>query len=152
MNLRKLCVVFSLGLGVAMADGVERTEPQLPTTDNRQLVEMPDEVQQLMREHMRDHLLALSEILGYLADSDFSSAADVAEQRLGESSIGRHRAAGMGPGRYMPLPMRQIGRGMHEAATKFAGIANTGNREESYAALQEVVALCAACHTSYRIR
>ena len=152
MNLRGLCVALALFLGGLIAADVVGSEPQAPATDNRQFVEMPDEAQQLMRMEMRDHLLAVSEILGHLANSDFSAAAEVAEQRLGESSMGKHRATGIGPGRFMPPSMRQIGRGMHEAATKFADVANSGDMNKSYSALQEVVSLCAACHVSYRIR
>ncbi len=152
MNLRELFLALVLCFGPAISVDAENAEPQVAATDNRLFVEMPEEAQQLMRKHMRDHLMALSEILGYLAKNDFSSAAEVAEQRLGESSMGRHRATGMGPGRFMPLSMRQIGQGMHKAASKFADIANSSDMDKSNSALQEVVALCVACHVSYRIR
>jgi hypothetical protein len=152
MNLRELSVSLVLCLGVTITVDVGSAEPQVPATDNRQFVEMPEEAQQLMRKDMRDHLMALSEILGYLANNNYSSAAEVAEQRLGESSMGKHRATGMGPGRFMPPSMRQIGQGMHKAATRFADVANSSDMDKRNSALQEVVALCAACHASYRIR
>jgi cytochrome c556 len=48
--------------------------------------------------------------------------------------------------------MKQIGRGMHEAASRFAAVADSGDLAESYSALQGVVASCAACHNGFRIR
>lgn len=152
MNLRGLSIALAFCLGSALAADVESSEPPTAATDNRQFVEMPEEAQQLMRKDMRDHLLAVSEILSYLANNDLSSAAEVAEQRLGESSMGRHRETGMGPGKYMPLSMKQIGQSMHKAATKFAAVADNGDRDTSYLAFQEVVASCAGCHVSYRVR
>ena len=122
--------------------------------DNRVLVDMPAETQQILRSMMRDHLLVLSELLGHLANNDLATAADVAEQRLGKRSMGKHRGThkGMGPGRYMPKEMKKIGHGMHEAASRFASVAESGDMNGSYAALQDVVAACAACHSSFRIR
>ena len=130
----------------------ENSEQQTQVVDHRQLVEMPAQVQQLMREDMRDHLAAMSEIFGYLANNDFAVAAEVTEKRMGKSSMGKHRGTGMGPGRFMPLAMRQIGWGMHEAASNFAEVAKSGDLNKSYAALQRVMASCTACHLSFRVR
>ncbi|MDJ0918437.1 MAG: hypothetical protein QNJ05_11775 [Woeseiaceae bacterium] len=123
-------------------------------TDNRELVEMPAETQAMMRAEMRDHLMALSSIMGYLADNDLATAAEVAEERLGRSSMGKHKGTrrGMGPGKYMPKEMKKIGHGMHDAASRFATVAASGDLNGSYVALHDVVAACAACHTSFRIR
>lgn len=120
--------------------------------DARQLVEMPEQSRALMRQDMLDHLAALSEILGLLAADDLATAAQVAEQRMGRSSMGKHRGTGMGPGRFMPEEMRQLGWGMHDAASAFARIAADGDRKQAYAALQQLTASCTACHYSYRTR
>lgn len=121
-------------------------------SDSRQLVSMPAQTREIMRNDMLDHLSALNEILGYLADNDLDMAADVAESRLGRSAMGRHRASGMGPGRFMPLEMRNIGWGMHEAATEFSQIAKQGDIKSAYGALQNVTTSCVVCHYSYRTR
>jgi len=113
---------------------------------------MPAQAQQLMRKDMQDHLAALSEVLGYLVNQDFALAAEVAEKRMGKSSMGKHRETGMGPGRFMPLEMRQIGWGMHEAASDFAESAKSGDQNKIYASLQKVMSSCTACHLSYRTR
>jgi len=121
-------------------------------SDYRQLVSMPEQARQLMREDMLDHLVTMNEILGYLAESNFSAASEAAETKMGKSSMGKHRGTGMGPGRFMPLEMRNIGWGMHDAATEFSQIAKKGDLKGAYRALQNVTASCVACHYSYRTR
>ncbi len=120
--------------------------------DNRQLVSMPDETLQLLRQDMLDHLAALNEIIGLLAENKLDAAAELAETRMGKSSMGKHRGTGMGPGRYMPPEMRNLGWGMHESATEFSQVAGEGNSKAAYGALQKLTTSCVACHYSYRTR
>ncbi len=105
-----------------------------------------------MRQDMLDHLSTLNEIMGYLAANDLEAAADVAENKMGKTSMGKHRGSGMGPGRFMPVEMRNIGWGMHEAATEFSQVAQNGDLTGAYGALQKVTSYCIACHYSYRTR
>jgi len=118
--------------------------------DQRLLVTMPEESRELMREDMLDHLSALNEIIGNLASNDLNAASDVAEKRLGRSSMGKHRGTGMGPGRFMTPEMRKIGWGMHDAASEFSISAKEGDLKGAYSALQKVTSSCVACHYSYR--
>jgi hypothetical protein len=136
------------------AEAVDETRSATisPGSDHRQLVSMPDETSQLMRQDMLDHLSALNEIIGLLAANNLDAAADVAETRMGKSSMGKHRATGVGPGRFMPLEMRNIGWGMHESATELSEAAKEGNLKGAYSALQKVTTACVACHYSYRTR
>jgi len=141
-----LLVVLQAGLAAAQ-------EPAVPA-DPRQLVTMPAISQAVLREEMIDNLGALHEIIGLLAQNKLKEAADVAEQRLGRSSMGKHaaRTRGQGPGRYMPEGMRNIGLAMHDAASEFASVARSGDQAKAYAALQQVTANCVACHAAYRTR
>ncbi len=136
----------------AEAAAETRSEVNSPDSDDRQLVAMPDEVRQLMRKDMLDHLSAINEIMTLLAEDNLDAAADVAETRMGKSSMGKHRATGTGPGRFMPVEMRNIGWGMHESASKLSREARDGNLRGAYSALQKVTASCVACHYSYRTR
>ncbi len=52
----------------------------------------------------------------------------------------------------MPLEMRNLGRGMHDAATEFSKIAKQDDLKSAYSALQKVTGSCVACHYSYRTR
>jgi hypothetical protein len=132
--------------------GDSQSTEKSPGSDHRQLVSMPDQARQLMREDMLDHLSALNEILGYLGENNLDAAADVAETRMGKSSMGKHRATGMGPGRFMPIEMRNLGWGMHESATEFSLVAKEGDLKNANSALQKVITSCVACHYSYRTR
>ena len=130
----------------------EQSVKNSSTGDLRQLVSMPDQAREFMRKDMLDHLSVLSEIIGYLASNNIDAASDVAEARLGRSSMGKYRSTGMGPGRFMPLEMRNLGWGMHDAASEFSKIAKQGDLKKAYSALQKVTNSCVACHYSYRTR
>lgn len=129
-----LCV-----LGQAQAGGEER-----------ELVEMPALMQEHMLSNMRDHLVAVHEILSEMAAGDLESAAQIAESRLGMSSLESHGARHMA--QFMPEGMRNAGTGMHRAASRFALKAQEGEALPAYGALHEVTAACVACHSAYRIR
>ena len=60
--------------------------------DNRQLVELPEMMQQHMMSNMRDHLVAINEILVNMANDELDKAAEVAESRLVMSTLESHGA------------------------------------------------------------
>ena len=72
--------------------------------DSRQLVRLPEMMQEHMLANMRDHLAAINEILEDMAKGRLDAAADVAELRLGMSSLEIHGASHMAP--FMPEGMR----------------------------------------------
>jgi hypothetical protein len=120
--------------------------------DARQLVDMPAPMVQHMLSNMRDHLAALTEIQRALGAGDFQIASDVAEKRIGLSSLDAHGASHMAP--YMPKEMQDIGTQMHRAASQFARVAQEagadGNAAKAVGALSEVTARCVACHAAFR--
>ena len=107
-------------------------------------------MQQHMLSNMRDHLTALNEILVNMAKGDLDKAAEVAESRLGMSSLESHGASHMA--RFMPDGMRQAGTSMHRSASRFALKAQEGEELPAYSALTKITSACVACHASYRIR
>lgn len=125
--------------------------------DSRQMVKLPKMMQDHMLANMRDHLVALDEMLGELAEGNIDKASDIAEKRLGMSSMSLHGAAHLG--KFMPKEMGQIGTQMHHAASRFVVIARnaelepgTKSQHKVYKALQEITSYCNACHQGYRIR
>lgn len=118
--------------------------------DKRELVSLPDMMQAHMLANMRDHLAALNEILASMAGGDGDKAAQIAETRLGMSSLATHGASHMAP--FMPERMREIGTGMHHAASRFALRAQEGEPGPALEALSDVTTACVACHSGYRIR
>jgi hypothetical protein len=121
--------------------------------DDRTRVEFPAMMRDHMLGNMRDHLLALQEITAYLASDQYDKAADIAETRLGMSSLELHGAAHMS--KLMPKAMADIGTEMHRAASRFALSARDADVEgglgKAFGALSEVMQQCVACHSSYRV-
>lgn len=122
--------------------------------DGRQLAKLPPAAQEALRAEMRDNLIAVNEVLTLLAAGQVLEAGEVAENKLGLSAMGRHRDLPMDarPGMHMPAAMHRIGLDGHKAASAFAEIAKSGNREQALTYLPKVTANCVTCHASYRIR
>ena len=118
--------------------------------DTRELVQLPEMMQHHMMKNMRDHMKSINEILSSLANDNLDTAAQVAEQRLGMSSLESHNASHMA--KFMPEGMRQAGTSMHKAASRFALKAQEGDLLAAYKILPEITSACVACHAAYRIR
>jgi cytochrome c556 len=143
---------LALGLAVSVLSAAPAT-----AGDDRELVKLPQMMQEHMLANMRDHLAALDEMLADLADGETDKAAEVAENRLGMSSLSLHGAETLG--KFMPAAMGELGTQMHRAASRFVIVAQDAELEPSkesqrkvYSALRDVTANCNACHQAYRIR
>jgi hypothetical protein len=117
--------------------------------DSRQLVKLPAMMKQHMLGNMRDHMLAIHEIQSALANNELDKAADIAEQRIGMSSLVSHNAAHMAP--YMTQAMQDIGTEMHHAASRFALSAKEGDTVKSLGGLAAITQQCVACHAAYKL-
>lgn len=117
--------------------------------DTRTRVDLPAMMKTHMLRSMRDHLLALHEIQAALAKGQLDKAGDIAETRIGMSSLDSHNASHMAP--FMPEGMQSIGTAMHHAASRFAMTASEGDLPRSLDALSKVTEQCVACHMSYRV-
>lgn len=133
------------------------TEMPRGAEDPRELVRLPEPMQEHMLGNMRDHLATLNEIIGDVAEGKFDAAAKLAEQRLGMSSLSLHDAAHMAP--FMPKPMQDVGTSMHRAASRLvitlqdASVSPTVDTiRDVNRGLHEITTACTACHASYRIR
>lgn len=141
-GLRRLCLFGMIVPGTLCA------------ADNRQMVRLPVPAQEVLRQEMLDNLLALNEVLAFVASGKLKEAGDAAEQQLGLSAQGRHRdkAFDARPGPHMPPAMHALGMAGHRAANEFARAAQSGERERALALLPNLTAACVACHHSYRTR
>jgi len=131
-------------LFIALISGLSATAEE----DKRVFVKMPKMMQEHQLANMRDHLMAIDEILIEMGNDNLDKAADIAEARLGMSSLGLHGASHMG--KVIPKEMGAIGTSMHKAASRFALKAQEGDALPAYKALQEVTAACVACHAGYK--
>ena len=122
--------------------------------DSRVAVDMPTMMQDHMRANMRDHLHAIQEIQSMLAVGKYDAAADIAEKRIGMSSLAAHDASHMAG--FMPKGMQDTGTAMHQAASRFAVTAQdagvTRDLPRALGALSRVTEQCVACHAAYRLK
>lgn len=122
--------------------------------DQRQPVSFPAPLREHTLANMRDHLLTLTEIQAALAKADFDRAADLAETRLGMSSLEAHGAHEVA--KFMPKAMQDAGTAMHHSASRFALAAKdastSGDLRPALAALSEVSGTCVACHAGFRLK
>jgi len=116
--------------------------------DSRILVEMPQMMQEHQLANMRDHLKSINEILFNMGNGDLDKAAEIAEARLGMSSLSLHGASHMA--KVIPKEMGEIGMSMHKAASHFSLKAEEGDPLPAYKALQKVTSACVACHAAYK--
>lgn len=122
--------------------------------DSRTLVKYPDDLRIHTLTNMRDHLLTMGEIQQALSILDFDKAAQLAENKLGMSSLKLHGAHDVAP--YMPKGMQDVGTLMHRTASQFAATAQqasvTGDLKSTLAGLARLNQTCVACHASYRLQ
>jgi hypothetical protein len=156
--MKKKGIAAALG-GLILA-ATALTGPAAPgqeREDARELVKLPPMMQRHMLANMRDHLKALNAILDDLSRGDVTAAAEVAEKRLGLSSLALHGSGHLA--QFMPEGMKAIGLRLHKAASRFVIVAKDAELEpdrkalhETYAALKEITDACIACHDIYRLR
>ena len=87
-----------------------------PARNDREFVRFPPALVEHTLANMRDHLQALHEIQLHLGMGHTDIAANIAEKRLGMSSLGLHSAAEVS--KYMPQGMQDAGTAMHRAASR----------------------------------
>lgn len=122
--------------------------------DARTLAELPPPAVETLRQEMRENLVALNEIQLLVVAGKVKEAGAVAEKKLGQSTMGKHRDKPLEarPGPHMPAAMHDLGRQGHQDATAFAAIAATGNQRKTLAALPTLNNACISCHSAYRVR
>ena len=129
------------------------TKQAAPKADARTLVHFPAAAQRATLAEMRAHLQALGEIQMALSQSEFELAAQLAENKLGLSSM---HGDMYDSARYMPVGMRELGYAMHQSASQFAVAAQdasvSGDLRPALAALAKVNQNCVACHAAYKLK
>ena len=156
--MKTLILVAALIATVVGAGAVAQAQEGHPHSmaasegDGREPVRFPAEMRRHMLANMRDHLLALKQIQEALAEGAYDRAGDLAERRLGMSSLEAHGAQHMAP--FMPKGMQEIGTAMHRSASRFALAAQeaavSGDVRGALGALANVTSNCVACHFAYR--
>lgn len=119
---------------------------ELDRIDGRRPVPLLPQMAHHQKTNMRDHLLAVQEIVAGLAASDFVAVRSAAE-RIGTSDRMRQMCTHMGAGApgFTDLALR-----FHETADGIAAAAAAEDREAVTRALSETLQTCNACHATFR--
>jgi cytochrome c556 len=153
MNLSRILTI-AMQVTVLFVATFAHSPTALEAANDRQEVKLPPMVREHMLRNMRDHLMALEEITRSLGDKQFDKAAEIAESRLGMSSLDTHGASHMS--QFLPQEMGQIGMKMHRAASRFSIAAINaeleGGQTKALSALSEVIQQCVSCHAGYKIQ
>ena len=122
--------------------------------DERWMVEFPAMMQDHLLSNMRDHLLAIGEIQEAMGLGNYDKASQIAEERLGQSSLKTHGA--YGNSKFMPRAMQELGNQMHRSASQFAielqNASATGDVKPALLALSKTTQACVSCHAGFRIK
>ena len=148
-------VLASLAVAGCVSVSATHHTAHAPTpSDGRIEVVFPEPMRTHTLANMRDHLAALQEIQQALAAGAYERAGDVAEKRLGMTSLAAHGAHDVA--KFMPEGMQAAGTAMHRSASRFAveaaNAGATGDARKALGALAEVTAQCVACHAAYRMK
>lgn len=147
-------LMFMVAAGCAATDHAGHASHEPPAADGRVAVAFPEPLRTHTLANMRGHLLALQEIQRALAGGAYDRAAEVAETRLGMTSLRAHGAHDVA--KFMPEGMQAIGTAMHRSASRFAVAAAdagaSGDTRKALGALADVTAQCVACHAAYRMK
>jgi hypothetical protein len=139
--------------GDAKASPSRKSPQPAHAPDARQRVQFPKAIKEHTLSSMRDHLLALTEISEALGHSDYDKAANIAESRLGMSSLNLHGADQSA--QYMPKGMQDIGLSLHRSASQFAVAAQdaaaSNDMPKALKSFANLGRSCVACHAAYRL-
>jgi hypothetical protein len=130
---------------VAVAANAHETLDRL---DTRAAVPLLPHMAHHQRQNMRDHLVAVQEIVAALARSDFA-AVERSAARLGSSDRMGAMCTHMGAG--APGFTTQA-LAFHETADGIARAAKERGREATLAAVAATVAACTGCHATWKQR
>jgi cytochrome c556 len=125
--------------------------------DARNAVEIPTDIRTTMLSNMRDHIGALDDILAAVDESRFDDAMEIAESRLGWSSLVRQGDGEVA--KHWAKPMQKMADQMYRSATDFSIAAQNASMKEGpgaakqvIGALRKVTAACRACHEAFQVK
>jgi hypothetical protein len=155
MNVRNKTIQVALGCLTAVTFGLSVAADE--SADTRQLIEVPQDIEQKMLANMRDHIVALDEIIHAINAGEYEKAEDIAEFRLGWSSL--VRLDDQDVANHWATPMQKMADQMYRSASNFVIVSQNASVEDSkksvtdvLEALGTVTNACRNCHQAFRIR
>jgi len=122
------------GMGMKMNHSDERTSLNLPAP-----------MRAMQKRMMREHLAAVNDIVGLIADGRFDEASRIAHARLGLTPEMKQMC-----NRFENADFRAMGLEFHRRADELGEVLKTRNAKRSLAALHRVMNSCVQCHAAFR--
>ena len=94
--------------------------------------------------NMRDHLVVVNLIVGYLANDKYDEASELAKDRLGYSTEMQLMCSSFGE------EFGAIGFDFHKSAETMSDVFKTKDKKKSLEALNTTMGYCVACHAKFK--
>jgi hypothetical protein len=95
--------------------------------------------------NMRNHLKAVQEIISFIAEDNYDSAANIASSQLGLTKEMKMMCSNFGDAGF-----EKLGIAFHQSADEMSTIFRSKDKQKSLVALSKTVNYCVSCHESYR--
>ncbi len=128
------------GMAHPMMPGMAMNHP-----DDRTSLNLPAPMRAMQKRMMRDHLAAVNEIVGLIAEDRFDKASRIAHARLGLTPEMKRMCD-----RFENADFRAMGLAFHRRADELGEVLKTRNTKRSLAALHRVMNSCVQCHATFR--
>jgi hypothetical protein len=106
------------------------------------------ESQVILKETMREHLEALQEIVGTIAQGDYKKAAQITREKLGFEK--HHQVMQREKGTTYPSKYQELAMAHHREAEELANSISTGEAHTIFQHLDRTIQSCVACHRAYK--
>ena len=150
MSARRLSLlVLALVVGASTPAGAQQARSpaeELAALDERQPVPLLPKMAHHQKQNMRDHLLAIQQIVAAVAVRDFA-AAERAAARIGSSPEAERMCSHMGAG---APGFSEKGMQFHRTADLIRDAARRQDVDATLVALSETLATCNSCHGTFR--
>jgi hypothetical protein len=121
----------------------EGPTPQAPVS-----LGLSSESQAILKETMREHLEALQEIVGTIAQGDYKKAAQITREKLGFAK--HHQVMQREKGITYPSKYQELAMAHHQEAEDLAKAISTGEAQPIFQHMQQTIHACVACHQAYK--
>ena len=113
--------------------------------DTRTSLGLPEEMKQHQLSNMREHLAAISSIIGLLSENRFEEASKIARTKLGLNPEMQKMCSSFGNEKFTALGMA-----FHQSGDDLGDALKTKDVNTSLRALNKTMQYCVECHAVYR--
>lgn len=118
---------------------------EMSVPDSRISLNLSPAMKQHQLSNMREHVVAIREIVGLIADNKFDNAAQIAHEKLGLTPDMQQMCGSFGNDQF-----KTLGFAFHKSADDLADALKTKNTQTSLRALHQTLNYCVECHATFR--